>query len=142
MLVQKAGFSRAVAKVTAADLGYSITALNQSKWSRFHWCCGQNLSPWKASIQQIVEFFLYLHHDLKLSVLMVMIYRKALNHVFSLAGMDLASITVVCRMFCRFEKSCLLQEVQLHDWNLSLVFRYLSWPPFEPLKLASDKHLT
>ena len=28
------------------------------------------------------------------------------------------------------------------DWNLSFVLWHLSRPPFEPLKLASDKHLT
>ena len=34
------------------------------------------------------------------------------------------------------------QEIRPPDWNLSLVLRFLSRPPFEPFKLVSDKHLT
>ena len=45
-------------------------------------------------------------------------------------------------MFCHFERSYPPREIQPPDWNLSLVLRCLSRPPFEPLKLASDKHLT
>ena len=65
-----------------------------------------------------------------------------LNYVFSLTGTDLASSQVVSWMFRSFEKSCPLREVRPLDWNLSLVLQCLSWPPFELLKLASDKHLT
>ena len=49
---------------------------------------------------------------------------------------------VVSRMLCSFERSCPPQEIRPPEWNLSLVLRCLSQPPFEPLKLASDKHLT
>ena len=66
----------------------------------------------------------------------------ALKHVLSLIGMDFASDTVVSRLFRSFRKPCPLREVRPPDWNLSLVLRCLSWPCFEPLKLASDKHLT
>ena len=66
----------------------------------------------------------------------------ALNHVFSLTGMELASNTVVSRILRSFEKSCPPREVRPPDWNLSLVLRCLPWPPFEHLELASDKHLT
>ena len=65
----------------------------------------------------------------------------ALNHVFSLTGMNLVSYTVVPRMFWNFETSCPPREVWPPDWNLSLTLWCLSWPPFEPFKLASDTHL-
>ena len=45
-------------------------------------------------------------------------------------------------MFRNFEKPCSPREVWPPDWNLSFVLRCLCWPPFEPLRLASDKHLT
>ena len=45
-------------------------------------------------------------------------------------------------MFQSFERSCLPQEIRPPDWNLSLVLQCLCRPTFEPLKLASDKHLT
>ena len=89
----------------------------------------------------IAEFFLFLRQELGLSVLAVKGHRAALNHVFSLTGMDLAASSVVSRMFQHFERSCSPREIRPPDWNLLLVLRCLSRPPFEPLKLASDKHL-
>ena len=44
-------------------------------------------------------------------------------------------------MFYSFEKSYSPREVRSPDWNLSLILRCLSRPPFELLKLALDKHL-
>ena len=55
--------------------------------------------------------------------------------------MDLAASPVVSWMFCCFERSCPLREIWPPDWNLSLVLQRLSRPPFEPLNLASVKHL-
>ena len=66
-------------------------------------------------------------------------YRASVNHVFSLTGMNLAASSMVSRMFRSFERSCPPREMQPLDWNLSLVLLCLSQPPFEPLKLASDK---
>ena len=57
-------------------------------------------------------------------------------------GVDLTASSVVSRMFRSFERSCLPREIRSPDWNLFLVLRCLSRPPFEPLKFASDKHLT
>ena len=49
-LVRKAGFSKAVARVAAADLRHSNTALYQSKWSRFQgWCNRRGIDPGKGS---------------------------------------------------------------------------------------------
>ena len=133
-----------VARVAAADLQHSTVNLYQPKWSRFlGWCHQRDIEPCKASVPQVAEFFLYLRHDLGLFVPAVKGCPVALNHVFSLTGVDLASNPVVLRMFRSFEKSCPLCEVRPPDWNLSLVLQCLSRPPFEPLKLSSDKqHLT
>ena len=90
----------------------------------------------------IAEFFLFLHQYLGLSVLVVKGYRAALNHVFLLTGMNLAACSVVFRIFRHFEMSFPPCKIQPPDCNLSLVLRCSSRPPFEPLKLASDKHLT
>ena len=90
----------------------------------------------------IAEFFLYLRQELGLSVTAVKGYRAALNHIFSLREMEIAASSAVSRMFRHFERSCPPREIKPPDWNLSLVLRCLSRPPFEPLKLASDKHLT
>ena len=55
--------------------------------------CQLQASP--LAIPQVAEFYLYLREDLGLSVATVKGYREALNHVFSLAGMDLAPNPVV-----------------------------------------------
>ena len=38
-------------------------------------------------------------------------YQAALNHVFSLAGLDLEANKVINRMFSCFEKTCLPRDV-------------------------------
>ena len=136
-LIRKAGFSKKVAHVAAADLRCS-----KSKWTGFlGWCDRRGVDPWKTTIPVIAEFFLYLCQEHGLSVTAVKGYRAALNHVFSLTGMDLAVSSVVSKMFRHFERS-FPHEIKPPDWNLLLVLHCLSRPPFEPLKLASDKHLT
>ena len=45
-------------------------------------------------------------------------------------------------MFRHIERSCPPLEIKPPYWNLSLVLHCLSRPPFEPLKLTADKHLT
>ena len=119
------------------DLRHSTAALYQSKWTRFiGWCDRRGVDPFKATIPQIAEFFLFLRQELGLSVPAVKGYRAALNHVFLLTGLDLAASLVVSRMFRHFESSCPPREIRPPDWNLSLILRCLSRPPYEPLKMA------
>ena len=91
---------------------------------------------------EIAEFFLFLHQELGLSVTAVKGYRAALDHVFSLIGLDLAASSVVSQMFRHFKRFCPPWEIWPPNWNLSLVLRCLSRLPFEPFRLASDKHMT
>ena len=142
-LVGKPGSSRVVVLVTTADLQHSTAALYQSKWTRFlGWCDRRGVDPGKASVTQIAKFFLCYHQELSLSVPAVQGCRAALNHAFSLTVMDLAAGTMVSRMLRSFERSCPPREIWPPDWNLSHVLQCLSQPPFEPLKLSSDKHLS
>ena len=142
-LIQKAGFSRQVTCVIAADLRRSTVSLYRSKWARFLGLCDrQGADPCKTTIPVIAEFFLHLRQELGLSVTVVKGYRAVLNYVFFLTGMHLAASFVVSRMFLHFERSYHPREIRLPDWNLLLVHRCLSRPPFEPLKLFLDKHLT
>ena len=94
----------------------------------------------KATILQVAEFFLYLHKGLKLAVSVIKRYRAGLNHVFTLA--KILPLTGIGKMFSSSEKSCPPREIKLPEWNLSLVLRSLTHPPYEPLKLSSDRHLT
>ena len=80
--------------------------------------------------------------ELKLSVSAIKGYRAALDHVFSLACVDLAANCMINRFFHSFEKLCLLREIKPPNWNLFLVIRNLTYLPYEPLKLSSDMHLS
>ena len=73
---------------------------------------------------------------------MVKGYRLALNHVFILSGMDIASDTVISCMFSSYERSCPPGEMRPPELNVSLALRSLTHPPYELLKLSSDKHMT
>ena len=100
------------------------------------------ISLCEATSQQIAEFFLYFHGELKLLVSVVRVCRAALNHVFLLVCVELAANRIISRMFRSFERLCPPLEIKPPYWNLSLVLRSLTHPPYEPMKLSSDKHLT
>ena len=115
----------------------------QEKLFSFHqWCHGKKVAACKATVQQISEFFLYLHQDLKLTTAAILGCRSTFNHVFTLIGTNLASSRVISRMFTGFEKSYLLRKIKPLEWKLSLVLRNLTCPPYEPVKLFVDKHLS
>ena len=107
-----------------------------------NWCNQRNIDPCKTSVPRIPEFFPFLCRVLGLSVPVVKGYQPTLNHVFSVMGIALAASTIVSRMFRCFESSCRPREIRPLDWNLSLILGCLSGPSFDPLKLASDKHIT
>ena len=71
---------------------------------------GQNLSPFKATVQQIAEFFLYLHRELKMSIPAVKGHCAVLTHVFSLAGVDLAANHIISRLVRSFENPVFLMS--------------------------------
>ena len=74
------------------DLKESTSCLYQGKCSKFHhWCCGKNIVSCKTTVQQITEFFQYLHKESRLSVPAIKSYRAALNHAFALSGTDLTA---------------------------------------------------
>ena len=134
-LVHKAGFSK---EFVSSDLRGSTAGRYQRKWSRFfHWCRGWYISLHKATIPQTAES-LFLQRGLKLSVPAVKGYCAALNHVFSLAGKDLATN----RIISSFQKTCPPRNVKPPEQNLSLVLRSLTHLPNESPKLFLDKHLT
>ena len=68
-------------------------------------------------------------------------YRAIFNHVFALAGTDLAN-RIISRMFSSFEKNCLLRVIKPPEWDLPLVPSSFTHLLFEPLKLSLDKHMT
>ena len=61
-----------------------------------------------------------------MSVPVVKGYQAALNHVFSLTGMDLAASTVVSRMFRSFQRSCSLSPAVSQPRSFSVLL-HVAW---------------
>ena len=132
-LNHKAGFSEVIAEAVALNLQDPQHVFTRESG------VAEGISPCKATVLQLAEFFLYQQRELKPSVPVVKGYQVALNHVFSLAGMDLTANEIISRMLSSFKKIYLPGEVKPLEWNLSLVLRSLTYPPYKPLRLSSDK---
>ena len=91
-------------------------------------------------MQQIAQFFFYLHKELKFLVPAMMGYKATLNHVFALGGTASSANTVTSSISSIFEKNCLPREIRPPEWNLTQVLKSLICLPYEPLKLYLDKH--
>ena len=62
-----------------------------------------------------------MQRELKLLVYAIKGYRSVFNHVFALAGTDLAAKRILSRMFSSFEKTCPRREVKPPKQDLSMV---------------------
>ena len=108
------------------------------------------LTSWTESLHArplfsflFIYFLFYPQGELQLAFSVVDSYRATLNHVFSLAGVDLAASRVISSVFRSFERSCPPHQINPPDLNLSLVLQSLTCLSYELLKLSlSDKHLT
>ena len=119
----------------AVDLGRSTACLYQREWSRFlHWCHGSDIAPYKATAQEIAEICLYLWKELRLLLPAIKGYRVALNHVFSIAGIDLAANRAISQMLATL-KSYLPREMKPPEYNLPLILKSRACPRHEPLKM-------
>ena len=85
---------------------------------------------------------MYLKEDWELSDPAIKGYRAALTAVQVLRGKKLSDCLCIRLLFYHFEQSSLPRECKPLAWDFMLVLHHLSGPPYEPLKLASDKDLT
>ena len=74
----------------------------------------------RISVQQLVDFFIYLRRD-KLLNIPVVEYQSALSRVFSLSGIDLSNAEEMLMLIEIFEKSCLPRELQPRALTVALV---------------------
>ena len=73
------------------------------------------LSPSKASLQQIADFFVYLRRDKSPSIPPVTGYQAALSHIYALVSTNRAKNRVISLLFRSFNKPCLPHEIGLCD---------------------------
>ena len=67
---------------------------------------------------------------------------KWLNHISPLVGPNLTNKKVIRMPFQSFERFCLPHKLKAPALDVTLFLRNLTHLPYDPLKLALDRHLT
>lgn len=107
------------------------------------WCDERGYHPLKATIPVIADFFLYLFQVRNLAPNTIAAYRSALAGVFlPLCKLDLGHDPRLSNLLKSFSIERPRSSTLLPKWNLALVLRALTKPPYEPLASASLKFLT
>ena len=115
----------------------------QHKWKKFRQWCGQRgHTVSRPSSSKFADFLLHLRRTCGLSVSAVKGYKSMLNSVFSLKGFDLAEDPVLKNLVKAFEVEVPRVRVRAPTWNLDVVLKALTLPPFEPLVSSSFRELT
>ena len=100
------------------------------------------MSPLKASLPLIADFFIFLREDKKLTSIAIKGYRAAIGQVLTYKGLDLSNCPELTALFRNFDQEIIPRAVNIPRWDISLVLLKLKTTPYEPLDQASDKDVT
>ncbi len=140
--LQAKGFSKPTADLIAGGHRTSTSALYQSKWQTFlDWCGGRQIDPLSASVCIVADFLTFLFQTKQFTVSTIKGYRSALSQVFRPRGVDLTNDENLTALIKAMEIQRPIVRSQVPKWDLSLVLRSLTRPPYEPMRLADLKHL-
>ena len=142
-LLRHKGYSRRVAQFLAKAKRHSTIVNYQCKWKKYRqWCKQEGHTVSSPSSQKFADFLLYLHQQKNLSVSAIRGYKAMLNSVFAYKGFNLTDDPVLRDI----AKACARQVPRMINrtpsWNVDVVLKALTCPPFEPLRLASIRDLT
>ena len=141
-LLKHKGFSSEVAKTVASSRRRSANVDYQYKWHQYReWCRTHGKSSSRPSIPKIADFLPFLRKEKKLSVSAVRGYRSMLSSVLKHKDLDIAHNPVLTELLAAFEREIPPWTVPVPSWNLDVVLRAFSKPPFNPLGEASFKLL-
>ena len=138
------GFSREVSSRLAKGYQRRPTLkIYESKWKIFSlWCKSRNIDPVFASVSQVADFLLHRFDDVGNGPSACKGYRSAINSVWAFQGRSLNDSFQITALLKGFEADRPRPRHELPKWDLSLVLRALTLPPYEPLAEASPLHLT
>ena len=138
------GFSRTAAATIARPQRASTLSTYEDKWSKFcDWCHKQSINPLKISVNQLAEFFLFLHKEKEFSPSTLAVYRTAIaSTIKSTGGPDFSHNAALSAMLRNFKIERPPTRRLVPQWSLSLVLKGLQQSPFEPLSSVSLKALT
>ena len=91
-----------------------------------------------TSRNDILEYFVYLRDEKRLSLSAIKGYRAAISSIQPWVGRD-DNFSLLFKSFEKFEPNLLSKAI---SWNLDVVLNYLLGERFEPLSECSTKHLT
>jgi len=97
------------------------------------WCQQRSLDPEQVSVSCVCDFFLHLFEDENLSPITIEGYRSAINSVWRAAGRTLNDSFHVEQLLKSFRKDRPRSIVVFPKWDLNLVLRTLTRPPFHPV---------
>ncbi len=141
--LQKKGFSQQASDVIAGHHRASTSNLYQTKWQTFvNWCNGEEINPLKATVPQVADFFLFLFNEKGLQMSTIKGYRSAIASILRLQGTDISNDDQMFMLIKSLDLRRPTTTSPVPKWDLALVLRNLTGPPYEPLHLASFKHLT
>ena len=141
-ILRKSGFSLGSAVEMFVCIRASTSRRYQVKWMLFcGWCRGKGVASVNATVPLIVDFLVHLHCDKGLSVSAVKCYRSALNSVFALKGMDLATSREISMLIRSFSKSARPEKLRPPAWGVTLILQNWTRVPYEPLQASDERFL-
>lgn len=136
-------FPAEVITTILASCRQSTTRIYEATWAAFrHWCSKNSFIPTVATVPQVLGF---LQEGLNSGLAINTFHRQvsALTIVVRCKGVPSLSRDPYVRSFLRGAANLHPPTVQKYpSWDLSIVLRALTEPPFEPLTSASLKFLT
>ncbi|XP_045101307.1 uncharacterized protein LOC123498206 [Portunus trituberculatus] len=96
----------------------------------------------RNSCQKIADFLVFLRQDCRMSVTAIKGYKAMLNGVFALKGFDLSTDPVLREVIKTCSRQVQRPPCRAPSWNVDVVLKALTCPPFEPLHQASLRDLT
>ena len=143
---------------TSLDQGFSSTAseriargrhanstqvIYDSKWLKFeNWCISREIDPSMASLGQLADFLLHLFNELKLGYSTITGYRSSINSVWRSTGRQDVESHAIHQLLDSFKVDRPRSVIVLPKWDLALVLRVLSQPPYEPIESIDFKNLS
>ena len=113
------------------------------KWRQFReWCKREGHTVSNPSSQKFADFLVFLRQERKLSVSAIKGYKAMLNGVFSLKGFDLSSDAVLREVIKTCSRQVPRPPCRVPPWNVDVVLKALTGPPFEPLGQVSFRDLS
>ena len=141
--IKEQGFSEAVAAPIEAPQRGLTRSIYEAKWTIFtKWCLSNQVDFRAPSLKAIVDFLLYLFQDRKLQPGTIDGYRSAIVDKLGNSPINVSKDENLTRLLDSFYRDRSKGRRGIPSWNLSLVLHQLTKAPFEPLKVASLKHLT